>query len=519
MNDFMNKWTIVIFGASGDLTKRKIIPALYEQSVKHYEKDPNFNKFISSVNFEENSSNKFDENLQDNFEKNFEENNFEKSFVQEKFKKIFGQDKNKNSCILQCKHLIIGIGANKVETDEIFEQAIPFIKNYNPIFGQEFKKDFFYLCFDFKNSDNYISLERLIKREEERCGFHEGKRLIYLSTYSEYFCLITENLVNSGIISPDKKYHRVVYEKPFGTDYNSARDINLCIKSKIKEDQIYRVDHYLAKEFVNNILILRYANTLFKNIWNKDSIAACKILFYENFGIEGRYMLDKIGIVRDVLQNHMLQLMALVTMESPASLEVENIRDEKAKILQKFKVVDGILGQYDGYLKEPNIPADSKTETYASIKLFVDHPNWEGVPFYLETGKCLSYKTTEIQLILKPVDKCIWNVKGFCEPNILTIKVTPEEGFSLRLNTKKPGTLNDIISLNFNFANQLLFGPMSLEAYETLFSEVMKGQQSVVVRFDEIEYQWKIADKIKEMNFPLFVYKKGTLGPVDKKPW
>jgi glucose-6-phosphate 1-dehydrogenase len=393
----------------------------------------------------------------------------------------------------------------------LFEEVRKHHKHVDHEALQKLENNFTYVQLDFDNPEQYQELAR-IAQELGTKGL--TNRLVYCSTASDYFCTITNHVIQSGIVEAHNLNHRIVYEKPFGWNLASARQINACIKKALDEKQVYRIDHYLAKEFVNNILLLRSTNALFKNSWNKESIESVKIVFDETLGVEGRGIFyDRYGAVRDVFQNHILQLLALVAIEPPTSLDSEALRDRKADILKSVRVVDGILGQYKGYHDEPGVKKDSKTETYAALQLEVDTPQWRGIPFYVETGKCLAQKTTAIKITLKPLGSCIWSPDHVCSSNIITINLTPEEGFSLTLNSKKPGTQNELTRITFDAPYAHVFGPSSVEAYEILLQEIMNGQQSIVVRFDEIEYQWRITDEIYTRNFPLIQYQQGSSGP------
>lgn len=443
----MNNWIFIILGATGDLSKRKLLPAI--------------TKLI-------------------------------KQFPLAHFH-------------------VIGTGREATTREALFETVRKHHKHVDHEALQKLEHNFTYVQLDFDNPEQYQELAR-VTQELETQGF--TNRLVYCSTASDYFCTITNHVIQAKIIESHNLNHRIVYEKPFGWNLASARQINACIQKSLDEKQVYRIDHYLAKEFVNNILLLRSTNALFKNSWNKESIESVKILFNETLGIEGRGVFyDHYGAVRDVFQNHILQLLALVAIEPPTSLDSEALRDRKAEILKSVKVVDGVLGQYDGYRDEPGIKKDSKTETYVALQLEVDTPQWRGIPFYVETGKCLAKKTTEIKITLKPLGSCIWSPDHVCSSNVITINLTPEEGFSLTLNSKKPGSQNDLTRITFDAPYAHAFGPSSVEAYEILLQEIMNGQQSIVVRFDEIEYQWRITDQVYEHNFPLLHYQQGSSGP------
>ncbi len=443
----MNNWIIIILGVTGDLSKRKLLPAL--------------TKLI-------------------------------KEFPHAQFQ-------------------VIGTGREPTTKEAVFDVVRKHHKHVDLAALQKLEDHFMYLQLDFDNAEQYQTLASYVHHYAAQGLDH---RLVYCATASDFFCTITHNVVAANIIEAHNTNHRIVYEKPFGWDLASARHINSCIQKSLDEKQVYRIDHYLAKEFVNNILLLRSTNALFKNSWNKESIESVKIIFNETLGAEGRgAFLDRYGAVRDVFQNHMLQLLALVTIEPPASLNADSLRDRKAEILRSVKVVDGVLGQYVGYQDEPGVKKDSKTETYAALQLEVDTPQWRGIPFYCETGKCLAKKTTEIRVTLKPLGSCIWSPDSVCSSNVITIHVTPEEGFSLTLNSKKPGSQNELTRVKFDAPYAHVFGPSSVEAYETLLQEIMNGQQSIVVRFDEIEYQWSITDQIYERKFPLVHYQQGSSGP------
>ncbi len=441
----MDKWTIVILGITGDLSKRKILPALYAL---------------------------------------FEQGN------------PIG--------------LIMGTGREDVTVDAICERARPFIKDFKEDVWRRFKELLAYTIVDFAKLEHFGILEERLRHAQKEKGLQEKPRLFYLATAADYFCSITEQLVAVGALMPHDMAYRIVYEKPFGWDLQSAMSINACIQRTLSEKQVYRIDHYLARGLVSSIVPLRYANTLFKAIWNNTFVDAVKICFYESIGIEGRgEFFDRYGVLKDVVQNHVLQILSLVAMDMPASVSPEAIRDKKADVLRSINVVDGILGQYEGYQKEQGVKQESKTETYAALKLFIDHPLWHGVPFYIESGKALNHKTTEVRIMLKAIAYCPWSTQGMCEPNVLTIRIMPQEEVSLQLNIKKPGTQNELSTIDL----ASVFGPKSPEAYEILLKEIMNGQHTISVRFDEIEYQWSIIERIKSMNLPLFTYKQGSCGP------
>ncbi len=443
------QWTLLLFGMTGDLSRHKIIPALYGLI-------------------------------------------------------------RKNAPI----GLIIGTGREEVSVAEILEPARAFIDNFDENTWRQFVELIRYQPLSADKSADYDALAKLCNDEQQKRGLTNSPRLVYLAVPADFFCTITENLVKANVILPHHPEHRIAYEKPFGWSLASAMSINQCVKKFLAETQVFRIDHYLAKDFVSNLLLTRYSNTLFKAVWNNTYLEAVKIFFDETGGVEGRGgFYDHYGALRDVMQNHVLQILAMVTMDSPTSLDSEAIRDKKAEILHAVRIVNGVLGQYEGYLDEPGVKPASQTETYAALKLFIDHPRWYGVPFYLETGKKMARKTTEVQLILKPVDHCPWSDDGICTANMLTIRINPQEGISLQVNTKKPGSTHHTTTVNLNFTYAATFGPISSQAYEVILQEIITGQQYSAVRFDEIEYQWDIIEKAYALNLPVCTYPVGSLGP------
>jgi glucose-6-phosphate 1-dehydrogenase len=292
----------------------------------------------------------------------------------------------------------------------------------------------------------------------------------------------------------------------------SAHALNDELAQLVHEKQVYRIDHYLTKEIVGNIVLIRFTNCIFEPLWNNRFIDNVQIILSEQGGLEGRGVYyDEYGALRDVVQNHMLELLALIGMEAPQQLTGEYIRTQRARVLEKVMVVDGILGQFEGYTSEPGVAANSSTETFAALKLAIDNPRWAGVPFYVKTGKCLNKKETAIHIKFKTVD-CLTKVCP-SDSNYLTIKVSPDATFSLELNAKKIGTAYEVTPIKMEFCHSCVFGPLTPTAHEVLLEEVVRGEQAVSVRFDEIEYAWKVIDAAEKMALPLYSYKKGSEGP------
>ncbi len=293
--------------------------------------------------------------------------------------------------------------------------------------------------------------------------------------------------------------------------------MNIRISHYLEESQIFRVDHYLAKDIVGTLALVRFTNRVFEPLWNGENIDWIEIALRETVCVDGRgAYYDTYGALKDVVQNHMMQIVALLAMEAPCSLSGDAIRDQVTCILQKIRPVDGFLGQYDGYKQEPGVASASTTETFAAVKLMIDTPRWNQVPFYITTGKCLSKKETIITVQFKPV-ACLLTSSCPSEANKLTIRILPEPGFSLELNVKKPGMFVEVMPVSMDFCYECRFGSVKGNTYELVLQEVMVGEQSISVRFDEIEYAWEVIQKIKDLNLPLYDYKKDTNGPEELK--
>jgi len=411
---------------------------------------------------------------------------------------------------------MIGAALHKADAQNIVEQAAAFIPHRDEKKWHAFKERFYYQQLDINKQEDFVELKKMVEQLEKKYKT-TGNRLLYCATAAYFFCPITTQAADAGLLKrktkKSKSWHRIVYEKPFGHNLKSAQDINACIKKSFDESQIYRIDHYLTKELVSNIALIRFTNCVFEPLWNHRFIDQIQIIVSETEGVEGRAgYYDTYGALSDVMQNHMLEMLALVAMETPEKLTGEYIRDERAKVLKHIEVVDSIMGQYKEYRKEKNVEPDSITETFAIAQLRINNRRWAGVPIYLKTGKRLDKKETVIHIKFKQVD-CL--LAQFCpsDSNYLTIQVAPEASFTLSLNAKKPGELNQVIPVKMEFCHSCLFGQHTPEAYEILLEEIMRGEQSVAVRFDEIEYAWKVIDTIKKSIKNVYIYESGTVGP------
>tara|TARA_Y100000310_G_scaffold293782_1_gene323664 strand:- start:31340 stop:32854 length:1515 start_codon:yes stop_codon:yes gene_type:complete len=473
---------LVLFGATGDLTKRKLLPALY-----NLERQQQLQDKLSIVCVAK------DETLLEDFRK----------YSRESIKTY-----------------------SKIKIDE--KILSKFIKRIN------------YYQLRFEEEEKYLTLRSLIEKITGN-KYEDCNNMFYLAAPPEYFGTIAENLKKSNMVVKNKKKGiptKVVFEKPFGSDLDSARKLNKLITKVFDEDQIFRIDHYLAKELVQNIMVLRYANTIFEHLWNNKHIDHVQITVAETLGVEKRSAYyDKSGALRDIIQNHMMQLMALIAMESPADLTADGIRDEKVKLLKSVKhfserEVDkhSVRAQYSGgkindqpvpaYIDEPKVDKKSITDTFVALKLHIENGRWSGVPFYVRTGKRLKEQTTEITIVFKTLPMTFFK-DHTTEPNALIIRVQPYEGISLEFNGKVPGKKLSIEPVSMDFCHQCKFGPNTPEAYERLLFDVIVGDQTLFSRWDEVEESWKICEPFLKAwaknKAPLYKYESGSWGPKESE--
>jgi glucose-6-phosphate 1-dehydrogenase len=362
-------------------------------------------------------------------------------------------------------------------------------------------------------------------------------RVFYLSTAPAFFPVIVGKLGEHGLDDHDDAEVRVVIEKPIGTNLAEAQELNRAVLGVLREEQVFRIDHYLGKETVQNMMAMRFANGLFEPIWNRNYIDYVQITAAEDLGVGTRAeYYDSSGALRDLVQNHMLQLLALLCMEPPVTFSADDVRDEKVKVLHAIHppTVDQVPqmtvhAQYaagmaeghavPGYLEEPGVPPDSTTETYAALRLEVDNWRWAGVPIYLRTGKRLARKITEIAVTLKPVPHLAFEQQGSVgvQPNQLIMTMQPNEGVSMSLGAKIPGTRMRIRPVNMEFLYGTAFLSQSPEAYERLIMDAMRGDATLFTRDDEVEAQWRIIDPVlqgwSQTQGPLPQYPAGSSGP------
>ncbi len=450
-----NDCIFIVLGATGDLTKRKLIPALY--------------------------------NLVET-------------------KKI-------------SRFAFLGVSITQTTIANVIEQAKPFVPHGTKKIWNIIEKNAYYYAMDFHDSLAYEDLCRFIKTIEKKHNL-PNNRLFYLATMPQHFEVITQNIARCKIVCKANNsttslcgWSRVIYEKPFGYNLTSAKKINRAIARVFDESQIFRIDHYLGKELVANIALVRFTNRILEPLWNRHHIDSIQIVMNETVGVEGRgAFYDNCGALKDVVQNHMLQILSLVAMEAPRQkFTAEYLRNAKANVLSKVKVKSVVLGQYEEYKKEKFVAPNSTTETFAALKVAIDNNRWKGIPFYLKTGKYLNNKETSIHIKFKMV-KCLLD---FCpmDSNYLTINIDPDEGFFLELNVKAPGVFNEVVPAKMDFSHKASFGPNTPKAYETLIADAIRGDQFAFVRSDEIIQSWKIIDSILKEKYPIHEYPKKSTGP------
>lgn len=401
---------------------------------------------------------------------------------------------------------------------------------------ESFAKRIFYVGGDFSEASTYDSIGKRVETIDNEFQT-QGNRIFYLATAPDFFGLIAKQLGEAKLARPRKgSWTRIIVEKPFGRDLESARKLNKELASVFDEKQVYRIDHYLGKETVQNLLVFRFANSIFEPLWNRQYIDHIQITNAETKGVEGRGgYYETAGALRDMIQNHVFQVASLIAMEPPASLSANAVRDEKAKALQSVRAfaleqIDelAVRGQYGpgtvlgdtvpGYREEPGVNPNSSTETFAALKMYFDNWRWAGVPFYIRSGKRLQKHITEIAIHFKSVPHHMFTGSDTpLEPNVLVIRVQPNEGITLRFAAKLPGQAMRIRPVNMDFRYGSSFGVKSPEAYERLLLDCMLGDSTLYARRDMVERGWEIVSPILEAwkaaatDFPN--YEAGSWGP------
>ena len=385
----------------------------------------------------------------------------------------------------------------------------------------EFSKRITYFQGDLTNDEDFLALDVALNKIENG----PSNRLYYLATAPQLYKPVVSSMGRVGMADNSQGWRIIVVEKPFGRDEDLAHDLNDALHEVFEENQIYRIDHYLGKETAQNILYLRYANTIFEPVWNRRYVSNVQITVAEDLdvGHRGPYY-DGAGVLRDMFQNHLMQLLSLIAMEPPASFDADAIRNEKVKLLSSIPPInqeDIVMAQYDGYCSTEGIAEGSQTPTYAAVKLFINNWRWKGVPFYLRSGKSLAAKSTEIILEFQNPPHLMFNLPdGFdFTPNIISICIQPNEGIYLKFQAKVPDSEQEIRSVDMEFHYRSSFEEAQFpDAYERLLLEALEQDASLFTRSDGIEMAWKIIDPLiaayETRNGPeVFSYRKGTWGP------
>ncbi len=466
MADKCETTTIVIFGASGDLTWRKLIPALYNNFKKE-----RLTGCTNIVGFARRPYN--DESIRE--------------------------------------HLLEGVKQFSADT---FDQAI----------WDKFAQLLHYFQGNLDNNDDFLKLEQHLH------GIEDGpaNRLYYLATSPEFYIPAVQALGEAHMAKETgPAWRRIIIEKPFGRDLASAQELNRATHTVFDESQVYRIDHYLGKETAQNMLFFRFANTIFEPVWNRRYVDNVQISVTEtvDVGHRGGYY-DEAGVVRDMFQNHLLQLLALVAMEPPSSFNADAVRNEKAKVFESIRPIaltDTVRARYEGYAQSEGVAPGSQTPTYAALKLYIDNWRWKGVPFYLRSGKALTRKASEITIEFQRPPHLMFHMPddGSFIPNILSLVIQPDEGIHLRFEAKVPDSDDVMRAVDMNFHYRDSFnGTVLPDAYERLLLEALQGDASLFNRSDAIESSWKLVDPViggwdEKRIPPLAIYPRGSWGPTE----